>query len=82
MSMRQNQTKTPAIQMLQEEEAEAEARRMIGVYEDAATQLAAIPVIAGADSSFQAVHQPTRVTLQQHMVSESLVSAAADAGMA
>jgi hypothetical protein len=33
---------------LQAEEAEAEAMRMIRVYEDAATQLAAIPVIAGA----------------------------------
>jgi hypothetical protein len=32
----------------QADEAEAEAMRMIRVYEDAATQLAAIPVIAGA----------------------------------
>jgi prolyl-tRNA synthetase len=42
---------------LQAEEAEAEAMRMIGVYEDAATQLAAIPVIAGAlISPCQAAH--------------------------
>lgn len=42
---------------LQAEEAEAEAMRMIRVYEDAATQLAAIPVIAGATAVCIATQQ-------------------------